>query len=145
MPDGRRGTMLGGYKISRLIVNWIVTLEKIRHNESLFEPKKVVFNWCDDVAPGGKVRTLFKGVTLEPSDRNTLSWHEGTTDAAKKVLMSQKPETKDKIIFDLRDYSNVEYDVENQRIIVTDPKRKGKFTLNLKGSGIRLVKEDPSS
>ena len=113
-------------------------MEKLRHSEPLFAPKKVVFHWDYGVTPNGDEKIMYR-VMLEPSDADVLSLRENFTD--KDFFWIKATES---IISDSRNNKNenVEYDLENQRIIITDSKKEKKFTLNLKGSGIRLVKDD---
>jgi len=85
-PEGK-GYMYGGVTLNPLIVTWITTLEKVRHNRPVFEPAKVVFNWNWHVVhEGGEdlLKMKYDGVSFEPSDGDTISRHRGHTPEALK-------------------------------------------------------------
>jgi hypothetical protein len=83
-PEGK-GYMYGGVTLNPLVVTWITTLEKVRHNRPVFEPATVVFNWnWHVVLEGGEelLKKKYDGVSFEPSDGDTIRRHGGHTPEA---------------------------------------------------------------
>jgi len=75
LPPGVKGVMFGGADLQPLVVYWIVTLEKVRHNKPLSEPIRVIFNvkshFIDE--NGNELwRPVYDGITFESSDDNLV-------------------------------------------------------------------------
>lgn len=148
--NNKHSEMPTEYSIIPLFSKWITTLEKIRHKEPLFEPKKVTFHIYSDISSGVILRTQFKGVTLEPSSIDGITLNHVKTETFKRttaaaVLANNTYEGQidfQEVFIDLSEFGNIEYDIENQRIIITPSEKGRKLKLDLKGSGMRLVKDD---
>jgi hypothetical protein len=75
LPQSVNGVMFGGLELEPLVVTWIVTLEKIRHNKPLSEPIGVIFNVKSHVLAenGSEVfKPAFQGITFEVSDTDRI-------------------------------------------------------------------------
>ena len=148
--DGTLVLMYGGALLYPLFITWIATLEKIRFNKPLSEPFKVVFSWNHHIVydEGGKksIQLKFDGVNLQPADQDTISRHFGRTPEVLEKLLGRKPTDWDKakqegkvISFDKNtNWDNIEFDVENQQIIIRDPDKKDITIIDLKKSGLTL-------
>lgn len=68
---GEKGTYLLSYGLHPLVILWTTTIEKVRHNVSIREHRKVTFDWARETAQG-EAKLTFRGVRLEESDSNDL-------------------------------------------------------------------------
>ncbi len=150
-PDGMTVYMHGGLELQPLVATWIATVEKIRHSKPVSQPMGVCFNWnrhvCDDDGTETfKVR--YDGVTFTLAPYDAIGQHYGHTPAALKKRLGREPtdwgEEKRQgnvITFDKNtDWDNVQFDVENQQIIITDRLKRVKV-VDLKNSGIRITED----
>jgi hypothetical protein len=150
LADGTKGYVYGSSEMHPLFTMYIVTLEKIRGNKPLFEPIKVIFSWNHHLVRDEHDRKSFKlrydGVSFENSAENAVGRHVGSTPEVFEKVHGRKPtdwdkeEQKGKIItFDKdTDWTNVRFDVENQQIIIKDPKKKEVMVIDLKKSGLSI-------
>lgn len=158
-PDGARGAMYGGYELHPLVVNWIVALEKIRHDYPLSQPARVSFNWNRHAVSESEVRVRYDGVSVEPAADNTLIRHMGTTENAKRVLRTRLANQTDRDLshneftpalqgkltperetkFRVAEQDNVSVDIERQQITIVDAKTRRKTVIDLSGSGVELI------
>ncbi|MGB7901435.1 MAG: hypothetical protein WCG09_03220 [Halobacteriota archaeon] len=143
----------GGFALHPLVVTWIATLEKIRHNQPVYEPMSVRFHWNYHlVIEGGQeiLKIRYDGVTLAPFVCDSLGQQYGHTPAAFEKRRGKKPTDweKDKsegnvLTFGQNtDWDNVKFDVKNQRISVTDPFKKSTTVIDLKSYGLMLISRD---
>ncbi len=151
LADGTKGYVYGSSAMHPLFVMYIVTLEKIRGNQPLFEPIKVVFNWNQHLVRNEDGRESFKlrydGVSFKNSAENAVGRHVGYTPEVFKKLHGRKPtdwekeEQEGKIVtFDKdTDWNNVQFDVTNQQIIIKDPEKKEVRVIDLKKSGLSML------
>jgi hypothetical protein len=152
LPDGRRGTVFGGWDLHSLVITWIASLEKVRHDKSLFEPMIVSFNWnWHVVGEDGRESLIMKfdGVTFEPSDTDVVARRIGhTRDAlAKRLGRDPARETSEldtnTAIFDKNtNWDDVQIDTERQLVIVTRPERDDTVIIDLRGSGFKICSDD---
>lgn len=152
-PDGVTGYMYGGLALQPLVATWIATLEKIRHNKPVYRHMSVRFNWNYHlVIEGGQetLKIMYDGVTLTPSVSDSLDRTYGHTPAALEKRLGRKPTDWEKaksegsvITFDQNtNWDNVQFDVQNQRISVTDSFKKSTTVIDLKSYGLTLVSRD---
>jgi hypothetical protein len=143
----------GGLALHPLVVTWIATLEKIRHNQPVYEPMSVRFNWNYHlVAEGGQeiLKIRYDGVTLAPFVCNSLGQQYGHTPAALEKRRGKTPTDWKKaksegsvISFGPNtNWDNVQFDVKNQRISVTDFFKKSTTVIDLKSYGLTLISRD---
>lgn len=151
LADGTKGYIYGSPEIHPLFVMYVVTLEKIRGNKPLFEPVKVVFNWNQHLISDEDGKESFKlrydGVSFKNSAENVLSRHIGYAPEVFEKLHGRKPTDREKeeeegkiITFDKNtDWTNVQFDVANQQIIIKDPEKKEVRVIDLKKSGLSIL------
>ena len=149
--DGKKGYVYGSSEMHPLFVTYVVALEKIRGKKPLFEPIEVAFNWNQHLIRDEDGRESFKlrydGTSFINSRENAVSRHVGYTSEAFEKLHGRKPTDWEKereegkvITFDKNtDWTNVQFDVANQQIIIKDPKKKEVRVVDLKKSGLRIV------
>ncbi|MGZ4881897.1 MAG: hypothetical protein ACXV7G_12705 [Halobacteriota archaeon] len=70
-PDGEDRTFFHSYDLQPLLVLWIVTTEKVRHNIPLQEKRLVTFHWVRETVEG-RSKLVFHGVTLEESSKDEM-------------------------------------------------------------------------
>ena len=73
--EGGRGMMHGDYQLHPLIVQWIITLEKLRNGKPLFEPGEVTLTWHRAATSDGARQLIYDGVSIEASKADQLSRH----------------------------------------------------------------------
>ena len=131
-PEGKEGYYLKSYDLHPFIVTWIATIEKVRHKMSVNEPANVIFDWKSHLVREGEFELRYDGVTVEPSDYNRISRRYSHTRETMRKLLGREPTDWAKAkregqVISLgqnTDWDNVGFDVENQLIIVRDPKKK---------------------
>ena len=70
-PNGETRTFLHSFDLQSLIVVWITTVEKVRHNVPIREDREVTFDWARETLQG-EAKLTFRWVRLEESDSNDL-------------------------------------------------------------------------
>jgi hypothetical protein len=153
LANGTKGYVYGSSEMHPLFVMYIVTLAKIRGKKPLFEPIKVVFNWNqhliydEDGSESFKLR--YDGLSFKKSDQNVVSRHVGYSPEVFEKLHGRKPTDWEKekeegkvITFDKdTDWTNVQFDVANQQIIIKDSEKKEVMVIDLKKSGLRILSD----
>jgi hypothetical protein len=152
--DGGTGCMIGGLALNPLVVTWIATMEKIRNEKPVYAHMRVCFHWNRHLVTEGGEEThklKYDGVTLTPFVYDILSQHFGHTPAALEKRRGRKSTDWEKakregnvISFDQKtNWDNVQFDVKNQCITVTDIFNKNPRTvIDLKSYGLTLVSCD---
>lgn len=80
-PDGTRGLFLFSSALHPLVVNWAVTVEKVRRGWPVLKPARLTFRWTVAGTPHeGTLKTALVDATLEPADRNSVSIHSERID-----------------------------------------------------------------
>jgi hypothetical protein len=129
LPKG--GEMFGGDAVHPVFTTWVTTLEKIRHNEPLFKPSEVVFNWRFYLVHEGaeeSVQLKYDGVTVKPSKCETVSFSVGeyTREAWKQQFGTEPIDWEEArregrvTIFDKR-FVKIQGDGEHRQVIWRDP------------------------
>jgi hypothetical protein len=151
LPDGTRGVVFGGWDLNTLVVTWIATLEKVRHDKSIFEPMTVRFNWNWQVEDeeGREELKMKHEVTFEPSRENAVGRHFGYTPEALAVQRARLPANlrglhRIAFIDKNSEWHRVQIDVDAQTIVIEHPGTKDMIFVDLKGSGFRICTDDRS-
>lgn len=80
-PDGTRGLYLFSSALHPLVINWAVTVEKVRRAWPVLKPARLTFRWTiEGRQHEGTFKATYVDAKLEPSDRNTVSIHSERTD-----------------------------------------------------------------
>ena len=153
LPDGMSGAVFGGWDLNTLVVTWIATLEKVRHGESLFEPKTVRFSWNWHVvheAGREDLKMMYDGVTFESSHEDAVGRHVGYTRAAFDKLRATWPANRmglhrADIIDKDTDWDRIHIDTDKQLVTVEFPKTEDLLIVDLTGSGFKICADDMSS
>jgi hypothetical protein len=152
-PKGAEGSYLKAYDLDPYIKLWIIAIEKVRHKKLVVDPAKIVFSWTRHLVRRGDNESLefrYNGTTVEPSDLDEIIYHFGSSREVMKKFLGREPIDWEKAKSEgsvttfgqNTDWDNVQFDVKNQRISVTDPDKKSKAILDLKGSGLTLGSRD---
>lgn len=132
-PDGKRGMMYASYGLHPLVVIWIAALEKIRNNNALSEHYEVTFNWTRrnvETESGKVVRLVYEGVTLGPSDKDSLGYNY---DRASEYRLKKR-------IFTLgTSWECVSVDANKHIITITDPETSEITVVDLKNTGYVVI------
>ena len=71
-PKGVKGTYLLSYMLHPLVILWITSIEKVRHNVPIRQNRKVIFDWAKETVHG-EAKLTFYGVRLEESNSNEVA------------------------------------------------------------------------
>jgi len=150
LPDGKRGVVFGGWDFNTLVVTWIATLEKVRHNQPLFEPKTVRFSWNWHVVREfglEDLKIMYDGVTFESSDEDAIGRHVGHTREALAKLRATWPANRmglhrAEIIDKDTDWKRIQIDLDKQLVVIERPGTEDLLIVDLTGSGFRICTDD---
>ncbi len=79
--DGTRSLYLFSSALHPLVINWAVTVEKVRRAWPVLKPARLTFRWTiEGREHEGTLKNTLAGITLEQADRNSVSIHSERSD-----------------------------------------------------------------